>query len=305
MTATVMSVLGPVPVDELGMTLPHEHLLCDLARVTGYREHRLDDVELAILEAKRFRDAGGKTIVDMTSGGLGRNPLALQQIARATGLNIIMGCGWYREPYYEQQVYEKSTNRIAADMIRDITEGVGDTGIRAGVIGEIGSRYHYIQPAEERCFRAAARAHKATGLSITTHATDSPVGLDQLDLLEDEGIDLRRVNVSHCDTYPHSDYHAALAKRGARVEFDFVRGGPDWDMDKKVRLIQEMLRRGYLHQLLLSHDVCLKAHLHAYGGAGYDYLPTTFLEKLLTAGLSREEIHILTVENPRAALVPA
>lgn len=304
MTATVMSVLGPVPADALGMSLPHEHLLCDLARITGYREHRLNDIELAIFEVSRFRTAGGQTLVDMTNCGLGRNPLALQQIATATGLNIIMGCGWYREPYYEAEVYEKSTNQIAADMIRDITQGVADTGVRAGVIGEIGCRLRFIQPSEERCFRAAARAHKHTGLSITTHATDSPVGLDQLDLLADEGVDLRRVTVSHCDTYPEPDYHEALAKRGARVEFDFLRGGPDWDMEKEIRLIKDFLRRGYLRQLLLSHDVCLKAHLHAYGGSGYDYLPTTFVSKLLASGISREQVHILTVENPKAALLP-
>lgn len=303
MATEVMTVLGAIPADQLGTILPHEHLLCDLARITGYREHRLNEVELAIQEVRRFREAGGQTVVDMTSGGLGRNPIALQKIARETGLHIVMGCGWYREPYYEAEVYEKTTNQIAADMIRDIDLGVGDTRIRAGIIGEIGCRLQYIQPSEERCFRAAARAHKQTGLSITTHATDSPVGLAQLDLLEDEGVDLRRVNVSHCDTYPNPDYHEALAKRGAHVEFDFVRGGYDWEMDKEVRLVKEFLRRGFLQQLLLSHDVCLKAHLHAYGGSGYDYLLTTFLGKLLDAGISREELQIITVENPRAALI--
>lgn len=300
-----MTVLGPVPVDQLGITLPHEHLLCDLARVTGNREHRLSEVALAIAEARHYREAGGRTIVDLTNRGLGRNPTALQQIARETGLNIIMGCGWYREPYYEQEVYEKPTNQIAEEMVRDITEGVDDTGVRAGIIGEIGCQRHYIAPAEERSFRAAARAHKRTGLTISTHATDNPVGLAQLDLLEDEEIDVRRVIVSHCDTYPEPDYHEALAQRGAWVEFDFVRGGAEWDMEREVRLVKEFVDRGYLHQLLLSHDVCLKAHLHAYGGAGYDYILTDFSPRLLKAGLSQEQIDILLVENPKAALTGA
>lgn len=297
-----MTVLGPVPADQLGITLPHEHLLCDLARVTGYREHRLSEVSLAITEARRYREAGGTTLVDLTNHGLGRNPTALRQIARGSGLQIIMGCGWYREPYYEQEVYEKPTNQIADEIVRDITEGVDNTGIQAGIIGEIGCQRHYISPAEERSFRAAARAQKRTGLTISTHATDTPVGLDQLDLLEDEDIDLRRVIVSHCDTYPEPDYHEALAKRGAWVEFDFVRGGYEWEMEKEARLVKEFLSRGYLRQLLLSHDVCLKAHLHAYGGAGYDYILTNFVPRLLETGLSNEQIHILTVENPKSAL---
>jgi len=298
----VMTVLGPVDAAKLGTTLPHEHLFCDLARVTYVWEQRLTEVALAVREAEYFADAGGRTIVDVTSRNLGRNPEGLVQVAKATGLNIVMGCGWYREPYYDEEVYEKSTNELADGIVREIDHGVRDSGIRPGIIGEIGCWRANIAPSEERSFRAAARAHKATGLTITTHAAHTPVGLKQLDLLEDEGVDLRRVIVGHCDTHPEADYHEAIAKRGAWVEFDFIRGIYEWEMEKEVRLITEFVRRGYLNQLLLSHDVCMKTHLKAYKGGGYEYLLARFVPRLLGKGITQEEIDVITRDNPRRAL---
>lgn len=234
MATEVMTVLGPVPTVALGVTLPHEHLFLNLHRLTMDDDQLLFDVPLAIQEAGHFRSAGGTTLVDVTNRGLGRRPEALRRVAEATGLHIIMGCGWYKERYYGREVYETSTNTLADEMVRDITQGVGETGIRAGIIGEIGTLAHYIEPSEERVFRAAARAHLCTGLTITTHAVASPVGLDQLDLLAEEGVDPRRVIIGHCDSHPDESYHEALARRGAYVEFDRVQGKVEPEMDKRV-----------------------------------------------------------------------
>ena len=302
MNAAVMSVLGPVPADQLGITLPHEHLMCDLARVTGRREEHLWELDLAVTEVTRFRTAGGTTLVDVTNRHLGRDPIALQAISRATGLHIVMGCGWYREPFYDREVFERTTDQLAEDIVAEITRGVGDTGVRPGIIGEIGCDLHYISPAEERSFRAAARAHQRTGLTVTTHALRAPVGLAQLDLLVEERVDPRRVIVGHADTYPHPDYHEAVAKRGAWVQFDTVRGVNEFEISKRIRLVKEVIARGHLGRLLLSHDVCVPAHLRAYGGGGYDYLLTEFIPGLLKAGITQDQIHTLTIENPRAAL---
>src|SRR5262252_6122492 len=303
--AEVMTVLGPVAPDMLGRTLPHEHLLIDLARVTRNFDHFLHDVSLATIEARRFRDAGGTTIVDLTNRNLGRDARGLCAIAEQTGLNIVMGSGWYREPYYDRDVYQKSTNQLADDIVRDIVEGVDGTGIRAGIIGEIGSDDRLpISPAEERSFRAAARAHRRTGLTISTHAAFSHVGLDQLDLLEEEGVDPARVIIGHAGHLPDPDYHEALARRGAWVQFDRIRGKHDWDVQRYVELIQEFLHRGFLNRLLLSQDVCMLPHLHAYGGTGYDFILTGFAARLRVAGLSQSQIDTLTIDNPRAAFAP-
>lgn len=303
MPKEIMTLLGPISPDQLGITLPHEHLLADLYRMTGDPNQLLNDALLAIQEVSRFREAGGATMVDATTRGLGRNPEIIQHIARETGLNIVMGCGWYREPYYDPVLNEQYVNVIADDMVRDITQGVGETGIKAGVIGEIGCFRSFISAVEERVFRAAARAHKRTDLTITTHAVRSPVGLDQLDLLEEEKVDLRRVIVGHCDTYPSPDYHEAVAKRGAYVQFDTIRGNSEWDTEQRIKWVVSLIEKGYVNQILLSHDVCMKSHLHAYGGNGYDYLLTGFIPRLKAAGVSEEQVHILIQENPKNALV--
>ena len=171
--------------------------------------------------------------------------------------------------FYDESVYLRTTNQIADEMVRDIEVGVDGTGIRAGIIGEIGTDLYHVSPAEERVFRAAARAHKRTGLTITTHAVRSPVGLDQLDILEEEGVDPRRIVIGHCDFYPHMDYHEAVARRGAYVEFDSIgRGFIEWEIQRRLEWIKNLIDKGYLRQILLSHDVCLKSHLRAFGGQG-------------------------------------
>jgi phosphotriesterase-related protein len=303
MANTVMTVLGPVPADHLGVTLMHEHLLIDLCRVTRAADAVLNEIPLAIHEIEFFKAVGGKTVVDVTNRILGQDPSALVTIAQATGLNIVMGCGWYREPFYDDSVYLRTTNQIADEMVRDIEEGVDGTSIRAGIIGEIGADLYHVSPAEERVFRAAARAHKRTGLTVTTHAVRSPVGLDQLDILEEEGVDPRRVVIGHCDFYPRMDYHEAVAKRGAYVEFDSIgRGFIEWDIQQRLIWLKNLLDKGYLLQVLLSHDVCFKSHLRSFGGQGYDYVVNGFVPRMLEVGISKEQIEIMMVENPRAAL---
>jgi predicted metal-dependent phosphotriesterase family hydrolase len=300
-----MTVLGPVPIDRLGITLMHEHLFIDLCRVTRDPDHWLNDLPLTVEEVKRFFDAGGRTLVDVTNRDLGRDPLRVKRVATETGLNIVMGCGWYREPFYRQEIYEKTTKQVAEDIVREIEDGIGDTGVRPGIIGEIGCDRTYISPAEERSFRAAARAHKRTGLSITTHVVRCPAGLDQLNLLEEEGVDLRRVIIGHCCTYPDPNYHEAVARRGAFVEFDIIRSSAEWDIAARVEYVMLLVKKGYLRQILLSHDICMKSHLHAYGGNGYDYVLKDFSPRLLRAGLSQEQIQVLLVENPITALTGA
>lgn len=297
-----MSVGGPVSSDELGVTLPHEHLLCNLYRVSGEPNHLLDEVALAIEEVRKFRAVGGRTIVDVTSLQLGRDPLALREIAAATGVHIIMGCGWYRESYYDRAVYEHTTRQLADMIEHDLTQGVGETGIRAGIIGEIGSDKGLISPAEERVFRAAARAHVRTGATITTHAARSAVGLDQLELLAEAGVDRRRVVVGHCDTVPDSGYHEAIARQGAYVQFDTIRGNAEWDTRNRVNWVCNLVTQGFLRQILLSQDVCMRSHLTAYGGNGYSYVATEFVALLRAEGLSDEQVDTLIVANPRAAL---
>jgi predicted metal-dependent phosphotriesterase family hydrolase len=300
--ATVMTVCGPVDEQELGFTLPHEHVFINLMR--EFRaEGLLHEPQLMAAEVARFREAGGRTLVDCTTDEIGRDPLAIRRISEATGVNVVMGCGHYRDPYLDRDWFDRNdVDTIADAIVREIEDGVGETGIRPGVIGEIGADKWYISAAEERSFRAAARAHLRTGLTITTHAARWPVGLPQLDLLETEGVPPEKVIVGHCDTVPDPEYHLELARRGAWVQFDTIRGATEYDTDARVDYVFNLVRAGFLDRILLSHDICWRSLLHVTGGCGFAFISDVLLPRLLEAGLDEEALHRLTVANPRRAL---
>ncbi len=301
----VMSVTGPVDASDLGVVLPHEHVFADLVR-----EYRgtglLNDEHLARQELTLLREAGGHTLVDLTLDEIGRDPAALRRAAEATGITIIMGCGHYRDPYLNHDWFNRhAVDAIAGQIVADIEEGVNGTGIRAGIIGEIGADKWYISAAEERSFRAAARAHLRTGLTISTHAARWPVGLEQVRLLAEEGVDPRRVIVGHADTVPIPDYHLNLARQGCYISFDSIGTGTPYDLSRAVDYVLALARAGFGDQVLLSHDVFLRGHLHADGGPGYGYLLTEFLPLLVEAGLDPEEVRSLVTVNPQRALAGA
>jgi len=304
------TVLGPIDPADLGWTLPHEHTaiaLWHIANRWDYWELRRDE-PVIVEELAAFRAAGGGTVVDLTLDGVGRDPGWLAGIARATGLHLVMGSGWYRGAHYpaETLVDRRSVDSLADEIVRDATEGVADTGIRSGIIGEIGTDKPWLSAQEERVHRAAARASRRSGLAITTHAVQSTVGLDQLTIFEAEGADLSRVVIGHADSNPSLDYHLAIVERGATVEFDFLgmtftpleRHGEGRIVDN----LRELLARGHVERILISQDVCHDSQLRRYGGNGYTYLADTFLPRLRAAGVSESEIRTITVDNPRRLL---
>lgn len=298
----LMTVLGPVAPDRIGVTLMHEHLFINLLR--EYRgDGLLNDEELAVEECRRFSDLGGRTIVDCTNGSMGRDPERLRRVAERTGLNIVMGTGHYRVPYLDAEWLDAhSVDEVADDIVRDLEEGVEGTGVRAGVIGEIGADKWYVSAHEERSFRAAARAHRRTGVTITTHAARWPVGLAQLDLLNEEGVAPESVIVGHCDTVPLPEYHLSIARRGAWVQFDNVRGVTEFDTARQVDYILALRDAGYLDRVLLSHDVCLRSHLAIADGPGFTLIWRDLIPRLRARGMSQDEIDVLVVSNPRRAL---
>lgn len=307
----VMTVTGPVSSNELGLTSIHEHVFLDLTPDQWAVNNLLNDPELAYRELMRFKEAGGVTIVDQTTGGLrGRDnhllpvkhAVAVRQMAERTGLQIILGTGWYREPFYEQRLYRMKTNEIADELVRDVEEGIEGTDVRAGILGEIGAHFTWVSPAEERVFRAVARAHEQTGLTVATHALWWSHGLDQLDILEEEGVDPKRVIIGHCHSHPYHEYHAEIARRGAFVAFDRMGNTNEYMHESDFRVIKEMLDAGLVDQVVLGHDVCRRDDYHVNGGKGYGYRPGSLREELGEIGVTDEQFHMITVDNPRRAL---
>lgn len=339
------TVLGLVEGKDLGVTLPHEHLVVDgkafyaepsgatnrgladklvgMGNLSWLRYHpyeNLDNVRLldeqeAIDEAMLFKKAGGNTIVDVTSIGVGRDPKALARISRAIGLNVIMGAGYYTAPSQSPEMSSKTEEEITEEIVRDITIGVGDSGICAGIIGEIGGSWP-LQDNERKVMRAAAYAQQLTGASINIHPgrkTEAP--LEIVEILDDAGADLSRVIMSHIDARirDHSR-RCELAKTGCFIEYDlwgWEGHFPSyWTADlldlpndtQRVYEIRQLIDEGYLNQILISHDICVKSRRVCYGGWGYAHISNYVVPMMLKRGLTQAQINIIMVENPKRML---
>lgn len=351
---TVTTVTGEKDASELGYTLPHEHLFVDIslwAEEEGSRETvttrqrasanvsletlwwmgtdrafdseardnwRLNDFETAVDEVRRFVNAGGGTIVDVTpmSPTLARDPKRMRSISKRTGLNVIAGTGHYVRGAHPESITTQSVDEIAAEMVGDLTDGMDDTNIKAGVIGEIGATHGFLDHENEvKCFRAAARAQLETGALITVHPPFFyQEGHDVLDVLEDAGADLNNVILGHLDVSNRLDgateYYESLADRGAYIQFDtFGRVGYHATFDKsypldaaRIHELRILFDDGYGDKLLVSQDVCKKIHLTKYGGIGYDYLLRDIVPRLDRRGFTDSEIEQLFVDNPKTAL---
>jgi phosphotriesterase-related protein len=302
----VQTVLGPVAPGDLGFTLPHEHTKCSL----WWIESRWDYWELIGDEPRineelaAYKALGGGTLVDVTPIGIGRDLARLARLSQATGLHIVAGAGWYRQAYYpaEARIDRRSIDDLADEIVQEFVDGP----VRPGIIGEIGTDKPWVTAQEERVFRAAARAALRTGASVTTHAVQSDVGLAQLTILEDEGLDPARIVIGHCDSHPRIEHWREIVRRGAHVEADFLgmsftpleRAGEP----KVVELISTLLSEGFEKQILLSQDVCHDSQLASYGGNGYTYLQKSFLPRLVEAGVNAATIKTITVENPARLL---
>jgi phosphotriesterase-related protein len=301
----ITTVKGPIPAVKAGYTLSHEHLLCDLWAFLKSYDVILDDESLAVRELDLYREAGGHTLVDATSCGLGRNPATLRRISEASGIQIVMGSGWYRENVYPSIVYEWDANALADLIVEELTAGAEGTGVRAGIIGEIGTERRYITPAQERVFRAAARAHRRTGATIMTHTTHfGELALEQIALLGEEGVSPHRIVISHLGDRHDTAGLLKIAAKGVYLSVDNIgyvgNGYPDDEV--RARNVCILIENGHLSQIVLSGDICQKSHLASYGGKGYAHVIRNFLPLLRAYGLSSDAIHQMTVVNPARML---
>ena len=312
MAPRVLTVTGPVPPERIGFTLPHEHTSCRLAAAAG-REQLYEfthDADLMVDELRDFRRRGGSCVVDLTSIGLGRDPIWLRNLSTRTGLSIVMGTGWYRESWYppEAGIDRSTADELADRIVDEVEHGVGETGVHPGIIGEIGTDRAWVSPREERVHRAVARAAIRTGLAVVTHSLYSAVALAQLRIFEEEGLDPARVVIGHADSVPDLDHHLAILERGATLCFDQLGHAGETVAAREARLVEllvELLERDFADRIVLSHDLAINDQLRAYGGTGYGYLAQHFLPHLRTAAVGEGEIATMTIENPRRILTLA
>jgi phosphotriesterase-related protein len=335
---SVMTVLGPMPVESMGVTLMHEHILLDTSSwwkrpccaseiaiaeqpvsIEIIGELRMNpflnrdncfllDVDLAMGELNRFADLGGHTVVDPTCFGIGRDPLALARISRRTGLNIVMGSGYYLEASHPEEVARMDADEIARKIIADVGGAEEKPDILAGLIGEIGVSKDFTPP-ERKSLQGAARAARATGVPLSIHLPGwERLAHEVLDVIEAEGADLRHTVLCHMNP-SHDDlaYQTSLADRGAFLEYDMI--GMDYyyadqraqspSDEENARAIVKLVEKGYGERLLLSQDVFLKMMLTRFGGFGYGYILRHFVPRLKRHGLDQSTIDLLMTANPR------
>jgi phosphotriesterase-related protein len=340
MSTNVQTVLGPVTSDSMGVTLMHEHLLMSFASwhhgpKTASRmmlrdapvslsilgELRMDpfvnldnlqqyDVDLAAREVQQFADLGGRTVLDPTNRGIGRDPRALAAISRRTGLNVVMGSGYYLEVSHPPTVRQMTSDDIAAEIERDLTNGVDDTGIRAGFIGEIGVSARFT-PEEEKVLRGAARAQRSGRVPLMVHLPGwERLAHRVLDIVAEEGTRLEAVILCHMGpSWRDFEYQASLAQRGAYLEYDMISMDyyyADQDAqcpsdEENAAAIQRLINSGYRDRILISQDVFLKMMLTSYGGFGYGYILRHFVPRLRRLGVSEDDIRTILTGNPRHA----
>lgn len=334
------TVLGPVDVADLGRVLHHEHLLsltpgawccaCTGAPPADVGEAQ---VELAVSSLAKLTAFDVRTIVDLSPYGVvgrdgrGSNVALLAEISRRTGIHIISGTATYLEAFSPEWALAADLDALTQRFITDLTEGIDGTAIRAGILGEQATGLGVITPFEERCLRASARAHRATGAALITHTTHGTMALEQIDLLKQEGVDLDRVVIGHMDTHPDHDYVRAVLDRGVSVAFDTI-GKQFWDFrvaplptdmpegeftkDAYFRAdatradrIAQFVAAGFTDRLLLAQDMTgSEVYLNpdTHGQRGYTYLFDDFATMLRDRGVSDRDLDRMLIDNPARLL---
>lgn len=339
----VSTVLGPMPVSALGVTLMHEHILLDASgkwvppcccsdrhiaempvKIENLGELALNplasrdncqlfDADLAIEELMKFKALGGQSVVDPTNIGIGRDPKALQRISRMTGLNIIMGTGFYLEPSHPAYVKTHSLATLSDQIIYDVGGFSDKPEVIAGLIGEIGVSSAFTAN-EEKSLRAAGRANAATGVPIEVHLPGwERLGHRVLDILAEEGADLHHTVLCHMNpSFADKNYQRTLAERGAFLEYDMIgmsyfyadESAQSPSDEDNAQAIKSLIDDGFINQVLLSQDVFLKTMLTRFGGHGYGYILKHFVPRLRRHGVTGEQLEQLLIGNPQRVFSP-
>lgn len=335
----VETVTGPVELADLGLTLPHEHLVVDWTLRAGYRTDiggaeladrrvdasiawrladdpgrccdnaRLDDEDAVVVELAEFSARGGRTVIEMSNAGMGRDVVALARISERSGLNIVAGSGWYVAGFHTRTVRNATVDELRDSLVREFCDGVpGTRGIRPGVIGEIGVSPLFTR-AEEKCLRAAAQAQTVVGVPLFVHLPGWKRHAHRvLDIVTSEGVRADATVLCHMDPSGGDwDYQSSLADRGAWLEFDMI-GMPFYypgegqspPPGETARAIYRLISAGYERRLLLSHDVAFKSMWTVHGGNGFGYISEQFARRLYRYGISPRRVEAIMTRNVRS-----
>jgi phosphotriesterase-related protein len=313
--AQIYTVDGPLAPERLGTTLMHEHVMVDFggAEITGpHRWNRDEVVNVMLPTLQEIARQGVGTLVECTPAYLGRDTELLRRLSALTGLHIITNTGLYKEPYLPRWAFGLEPAELAERWIAEFVEGIEGTDVQPGLI-KIAVNPGELLPIQRTIVRAAAIAHRATGLAVMAHTGDARATNESLDLIAVEGMPAERYVVAHADQIGARvapagpewaevlDTHQALLDRGVCLEYDAIGWGP---VDRQVALLTAMLERGYENQLLLSQDAGWY-HVGEPGGGKVQSMTgllDDFMPALRAAGVDTETMAQLLVRNPARVL---
>lgn len=297
MVSSVRTVLGDVPPEELGVCDAHDHLFLRSPRLPG---QELNDAAAARAELAAFRAVGGGTVVQWTPYGMGRRAADLPDLSRASGVHVVCATGLHQAAHYSAQLVEELRGGLAEVFVAELTQGIGTSGVRAGLI-KVAGGFHALDAHARWTMTAAAEAHHATGAAIAVHLELGTGALDVLDLLCGRlGVEPHRVILGHLNRSPDPVVQRQAAEAGAYLAFD----GPspahhatDWRMPQAVRALAEA---GFGHRLLLGGDTVIAGARSVDGGPGMPYLLRRVRPRLALE-LGEELMDRVLTENPGRA----
>ena len=302
----IETVTGTIAADQLGVTLMHEHVLVDFIGADQIAPGRYDANEAyaAVLpHLQQVRALGCDTLVECTPAYLGRDPALLKRLSEASGIRILTNTGYYgaaKDKHVPRHAFTETAEQLAARWVREHERGIDGTSIKPAFM-KIGVDDAPLSEIDRKLVRAAALAHRATGLPIASHTGSGAAAQEELDLLEQAGVNASAFIWVHAQSERDATFHTRAAARGAWVEFDAVAPA---SVSRHVDLVRHMKTEGRLANVLVSHD----AGWYRVGEPGggrfrpYDTLFTAFVPALEAAGLGEPDVKQLLVANPRAAL---
>jgi phosphotriesterase-related protein len=304
----VNTVSGPVDTSDLGFTLMHEHIL---VQSPGVKENlpvmdRGTEIERAAGKLREVMSRGVKTLVDLTPADWRDIPFVKEVVSRS-GMQVIVATGIYWEvPHYFQTLGQRTPEHFAELFARDITEGIMDTGVKAAII-KCATDEPGVTPDVERILRASAKAHRATGVPISTHThAASRVGLKQQDVFESEGVDLSRTVIGHSGDSEDIEYLTTMMDRGSYIGMDRFGLDQFLPQEKRVATIARLCDMGYTEKMVLSHDASCYFDWapqdlipQVVPNWHFNYIPDAVIPDLLKAGVTEDQVRTMTVENPR------
>lgn len=304
MPKTVNTVLGPVPVEDLGVTYIHEHLYVKPNELPEYYPYTLDSIEKSIEEAKCFRAAGGSTMVEMTPLNFGRNAEVLRIIAREAGINVICITGFHKQEHLPRWFDEMDDAGLRRVVVDEVEDGIGYSQVKPGAI-KIGTSLNQVTGRELRAIEVVGPIAREFQLPVITHCDKGTMALEQIELLGRQGVSPEHICLSHVDIPLDADYLKRICSTGAYVSFDHVGRELNTHDATRIGMLQSLVDAGLGDRVCLAGDMGKKGYFMAYGGKpGLDYILTDLREHTVPV-IGEKAFDMMVKDNPQHFLAYA